>query len=141
MRRAVRLIAIFALPLLTACGKSPSELVGGRYLRSFIANPSDTMLQDSVSHSTDFATILLQGQFESSTGCVSLDARLEDNDKELELTVYTVGQQNPCTAALGYFRYNVIIGYIQPASYHLRVHHKDARGTRTVFDRTVVVSN
>jgi hypothetical protein len=126
--------------LLGACGDT-SGVNGGRYFRSFVATRQDSVVTERVTPDPDFRQIVLSGGFEAPTICQDLSARIEDVNRDLTVTVTAAARAGTCPqTTTGYFKYTMITGSYFPGGYHLIVMHTDSRGTRSIYDGNVVVT-
>ncbi len=119
--------------------ESAADIPGGRYNRSFVFERDDGTLVEGVTPSAGARSIVINGRFEAPTGCQNLSSQIDDDNRDLLVTISARPTGTTCPAVIGYFRYTMITGSFFPGSYHLRVVHTDARGSRTLFDAQVAV--
>jgi hypothetical protein len=131
-------LLLMAGAALSAC-ESAADIPGGRYNRSFVFEREDSALVEGVTPNAGARSIVMNGSFEAPTGCQNLSSQIDDDNRDLLVTISARSTGASCPAVLGYFRYTMITGSFFPGTYHLRVVHSDARGERTVFDGTVAV--
>jgi hypothetical protein len=122
-----------------ACDTS-TDITGGRYYRSFSFQRTDSVLVERIAPTTSFRTIILNGVFQAPTSCQDLKPQIDDDNRNLVITITATAKESTCAAVLGHFHYNVVMGTFFPGSWHVEVVHKDARGTRTVYAANIIVT-
>ena len=141
MRVWLGTVALGALLVSAACDSS-TDIPGGRYYRSFAFQRTDSVQLERITPNTGFRTIILNGMFEAPTTCQDLKPQIEDDARNLLITITATAQQSTCqNASLGYFHYNVVMGSFFPGAYRVEVVHKDSRGSRPIYTANVTVNN
>jgi hypothetical protein len=125
---------------LAACGDT-SGVSGGRYYRSFVATRQDSAVTEQATADRGFRTIVVDGGFQAPTRCQDLSARIDDDNRDLTVTVTATARAGACPeSSIGYFTYTMITGTYFPGAYRMRVIHTDSRGPRNMYDGNVIVT-
>ena len=138
--RSAGLTLCALLSMLASGCESASDIPGGRYNRSFVFDNDETVSAESVTPTSGARTIRINGVFEAPGGCHNLVSQIDDDNRELEVTITAQAGSGTCNETNNFFRYTMITGFFFPGSYHLRIVHTDpAKGTRTMYDASIAV--
>jgi hypothetical protein len=100
----------------------------------------DEVTAEGVTPFSGARTIRITGTFEAPDGCHRLDSQIDDDNRDLLVTITAQPGSGTCGTTNGFYRYTMINGYFFPGTYHLRVVHTDnVRGARTLYDASIAV--